>query len=329
MGGQVQDERMFDVVLEMIRVVVLYDLVVYKIMDNFVNLIKLVQQLYYWFKMGMNEYILDKGLEGLRNVFKVLFCIKMLFFELEDGVFEWKLGVIYWVGKVEMMQRQVREEVFRVKVKKIYEEELKKESVKLRMRLVVLRGKMRMLGDGGLRSRSIGVDQGWFGGGEGRFRGWVLRYDFEGGCLGISGDVRILINEVRERFNIYNVRSWKQWIDQQYELFKNVIKDLYVVFWGYNEVLEDWNDSEKIFEVLQWLVLMLVLFSDLYIMFDKLFFLMKDLFDFLYKVGKGMLRDMKYVLFVLMSVRIEMGEVRIFLRDYLLLFIYVFLIKLF
>lgn len=322
-GGQVQDERMFDVVSETIRVAVPHDLVVYKITDNFVNSIKSVQQLHHRFKTGTNEYILDKGPEGPRNVPKVSLRTKTLLFELEDGAFEWKLGVIYRAGKVEMMQRQAREEAFRVKVKKIHEEESKKESAKLRTRSAASRGKTRMSGDGGPRSRSIGADQGRSGGGEGRFRGRAPRYDPEGGCLGISGDARISINEARERLNIHNARSWKQRIDQQYELSKNATKDLHAAFWGHNEVPEDWNDSEKILEVPQRPALMSALLSDLHIMLDKPSFPMKDLPDFLHKVGKGMPRDMKYALLVPMSVRIEMGEARISLRDYPLPFIHV------
>ncbi|KAK4639146.1 Protein SABRE [Podospora bellae-mahoneyi] len=322
-GGQVQDERMFDVVSETIRVAVPHDLVVYKITDNLVNSIKSVQQLHHRFKTGTNEYILDKGPEGPRNVPKVSLRTKTLLFELEDGAFEWKLGMIYRAGKVEMMQRQAREEAFRVKVKKIHEEESKKESAKLRTRSAASRGKTRMSGDGGPRSRSIGADEGRSGGGEGRFRGRAPRYDPEGGCLGISGDARISINEARERLNIHNARSWKQRIDQQYELSKNATKDLHAAFWGHNEVPEDWNDSEKILEVPQRPALMSALLSDLHIMLDKPSFPMKDLPDFLHKVGKGMPRDMKYALLVPMSVRIEMGEARISLRDYPLPFIHV------
>jgi hypothetical protein len=140
MGGGLREERMVDVVSETIRVAVPHEMVVYKITDNFINTFKSAQQLHHRFKTGTNEYILDKGPEGPKNVPKLSLRAKTLLFELEDGAFEWKLGVIYRAGLVEVKQRQAREEAFRIKVKKIHEEESRKGTAKSRARSAAARG---------------------------------------------------------------------------------------------------------------------------------------------------------------------------------------------
>lgn len=312
-GAGVHDERMFDIVSETIRVAVPHDLVVYKITDNIVNVVKSVQQLHHRFKTGTNQYILDKGPEGPKDVPKISVRTKTLLFELEDGAFEWKLGVIYRAGLVEMMQREAREEAFRVKVKKIHEEDSKRGSAKLRTRSAASRGIPQIHNrDGRKRSSS-----------ETRFRGRAPRYDPEEGSQGISGSARISITEAREKLNIHNAKSWKERIDQQYEVSRNAAKDTHSLFWGVNEIPEDMDDSEKILEIPQRPSLAAALINDLHILIDKPSFPMKELPDFLHKVGKGMPRDMKYALLVPMSVRIDMGEAKITLRDYPLPFIHV------
>ncbi|KAK4167572.1 mitochondrial protein from FMP27-domain-containing protein [Cladorrhinum sp. PSN259] len=316
-GAGVHDERMFDIVSETIRVAVPHDLVVYKITDNFVNVIKSVQQLHHRFKTGTNEYILDKGPEGPKNVPKISVRTKTLLFELEEGAFEWKLGVIYRAGLVEMMQREAREEAFRVKVKKIHEEDSKRGPAKLRTRSAASRGVAHPSSgshnhDGRKRSSS-----------ETRYRGRAPRYDPEEGSKGISGKARVSIAEAREKLNVHHSRSWKQRIDQQYEVSRNAAKDTHSLFLGVNEVPEDMNDSEKILEIPQRPSLAAALVNDLHITIDKPSFAMKELPEFLHKVGKGMPRDMKYALLVPMSVRIDMGEAKINLRDYPLPFIHV------
>ncbi|KAK4224768.1 mitochondrial protein from FMP27-domain-containing protein [Podospora fimiseda] len=316
-GAGVHDERMFDIVSETIRVAVPHDLVVYKITDNFVNVIKSAQQLHHRFKTGTNEYILDKGPEGPKNVPKVSIRAKTLLFELEDGAFEWKLGVIYRAGLVEMMQREAREEAFRVKVKKIHEEDSKRGSAKQRARSAAPRGVPNSSGG------SQGHERRKRSSSETRYRGRAPRYDPEAGSQTISGTTRISIAEAREKLNVHNAKSWKQRIDQQYEVSRNSAKDMHSLFWGVNDVPEDMDDSEKILEIPQRPSLAAALVNDLHITIDEPSFPIKELPDFLHKVGKGMPRDMKYSLLVPMSVRIDMGEAKITLRDYPLPFIHV------
>ncbi|KAL2201139.1 mitochondrial protein from FMP27-domain-containing protein [Corynascus similis CBS 632.67] len=319
-GGGLREERMVDVVSENVRLAVPHEMVIYRITDNFVNTVKSVQQLHHRFKTGTNEYILEKKPEGPKMVPKVSLRAKNLLFELEDGAFEWKLGVIYRAGLVEMMQRQAREEAFRVKVKKIHEHESRKGLSNLRARSAAPR-EPRTPDTPPARSRSSDGRRRSFS--ERRPRGRSLRYDPEGGSHTLSGNSRVSIAEARHKLNLHNAKSWKQRIDQQYELARNVAKDVRAQFWGVNEVPDDLEDSEKILEVPQRPALMATLISDLHIVMDKPSFPMKDLPDFLHKVGKGMPKDMKYALLVPMSLQVSMGEARISLRDYPLPFLHV------
>ncbi|KAK4123562.1 hypothetical protein N657DRAFT_645144 [Parathielavia appendiculata] len=313
-GGGLREEQYFDVATDNIRLAVPHEMVVYKITDNLVNTFKSVQQLHHRFKTGTNEYILEKGPEAPKNVPKLSFRTKSLLFELEDGAFEWKLGVIYRAGLVEMKQRQAREEAFRVKVKKIHEGESRKGSSKFRSRSVAPQEEPPTPGMPETRTRSS--DGRRRSASEGRVRGRAPRYDPEGGSRTITGNARIPIAEARHMLDVHNARSWKQRIDEQFDLARNSVKDMRAHFWGMNEIPDDLEDSEKILEVPQRPALMATLINDLHIVVDKPSFPIRELPDFLHKVGKGMPRDMKYALLVPMSLQVSMGEARISLRDY-------------
>lgn len=320
-NGIIQEERMFDIVSDTIRVAVPHEMIIYKISDNFANTFKAVQQLHHRFKTGTNEYILEKGPEGPKHVPKVSIRTHTLLFELEDGAFEWKLGVIYRAGKVELMQRQAREEAFRVKLKKMHEAGSRKDSAKLRTRSAAPAGSHTMGATSRVRSRSSdGLRR---TASDNDPRGRRPRYDPESGYLGISAEARISTAEARQNLDIHHSRSWKQRIDRQYLLAKNDMKDSRSLFWGQDEIPDDLDDSERILEVPHRPALMSGLINDLHFIIDKPSFPMKDLPEFLHKVGKGMPKDMKYALLIPMNVQVNMGEVKISLRDYPLPFVHV------
>jgi hypothetical protein len=114
-NGELHDERMIDVNTEAIRLAVPHQLVLHKVLDNFMNTFKSVQQLHHRFVTGTNEYILEKSPEGPKYVPKISLRSRALLFELEDGAFEWKLAAIYRAGLVEQAQRIAREAAFKVK----------------------------------------------------------------------------------------------------------------------------------------------------------------------------------------------------------------------
>ncbi|TDZ18794.1 UPF0648 protein [Colletotrichum orbiculare MAFF 240422] len=311
-NGGFQEDKMIDVNSDAIRFAVPHEVQVNKISDNIINTLKSVQQLHHRFKTGTNEYILDKKPGGPKNVPKVSVRTRSLLLELEDGAFEWKLGMIYRAGRVEQMQRLAREQAFEVKSKKVREEATKKESGKLRARSLFNRGRQK---NGAAWARSQSAD------GRGRnsdehSRGRTPRYDPEAGGLGITGSSKIAEQEAREKLDTYNAQSWKKRIDRFYSMAKNGMKEIRGLFWGPDQLPDDLEDTENILEVPQRPALVSALITDLQFVIDKPTFDMKDLPDFIHSVGKGMPKDMQYGLLVPMHVSIDLAEARISLRDY-------------
>lgn len=312
--GSTQDDKMFDVAADAIRLAVPHEMIVNKISDNVINVVKSIQQLHHRFQTGTNEYILDKTPEPPKNVPKVSLRTRTLLFELEDGAFEWKLGMIYRAGKVEQMQRQAREEAFRVKVKKIQEEEARREHTKFRTRSVA--PKSRTHTSSVFHKRSSSADGRSSRTGSDRDRGRAPRYDPEGGCNGLSASAHISIAEARHKLNVHHSISWKMRIDRYYKMATDGMKEFRSTFWGRDDIPDDLEDSENILEIPHRPALMATLITDLHVKIDKPSFPMDQLPDFLHRVGKGMPRDMLYSLLIPMHVQIDMGEAKISLREY-------------
>ncbi|OLN85702.1 UPF0648 protein C3H5.09c [Colletotrichum chlorophyti] len=311
-SGGFQEDQMIDINSDAIRLAVPHEVQVNKISDNVINTLKSIKQLHHRFKTGTNEYILDKVPGGPKNVPKVSVRTRSLLFELEDGAFEWKLGMIYRAGRVEQMQRLAREEAFEVKRKKVREEESRKESGKLRARSLFHRGRQQ---NAASWARSQSVD-GRRHSSDDHSRGRAPRYDPDGTGVGITGSAKVAEQEARARLDSYNAQSWKKRIDRFYAMAKNGMKEIRGLFWGPDQLPDDLEDTENILEVPQRPALMSALITDLQFVIDKPTFAMKDLPDFIHSVGKGMPKDMKYGLLVPMHVSIDLGEARISLRDY-------------
>ncbi|KAI1375941.1 mitochondrial protein from FMP27-domain-containing protein [Hypoxylon crocopeplum] len=328
-SGGFHDEKMFDIVTDAMRLAVPHELIINKISDNIINIIKASQQLHHRFKTGTNEYILEKTPEDPKNVPKVSLRTRTLLFELEDGAFEWKLGMIYRAGRVEQLQRLAREEAYRVKVKKIHEEEMRKESTRLRNRSVMTRGRTATSNTSWGRTRSedgltkIGHEERSYSEAP---RGRNPRYDPEA-IRAMSGRAHVSIQEARAKLHEHNAQSWKKRIDRHYLMARNGMKELRGLFWGPDHIPDDLEDSEKILEVPQRPALMSAVITDLHITVDKPSFPIQKLPDFLHDVGKGMPKDMKYSLLVPMNLQVNMGEARVSLRDYPLPLLHVPAIK--
>ncbi|KAI1340436.1 mitochondrial protein from FMP27-domain-containing protein [Xylariaceae sp. FL0016] len=322
-NGGFQDDKMFDVVTDAMRLAVPHELIINKISDNCINVLKASQQLHHRFKTGTNEYILDKTPEGPKNVPKISVRTRTLLFELEDGAFEWKLGMIYRAGRVEQLQRLAREEAYRVKVKKIHEEGIRKES-RLRNRSAMARGRSANANAWGrTRSEDRLAQQSRDGRSRSEApRGRNPRYDPDG-VRGMSGSAHISIQDAKNKLYEHNAQSWKNRIDRHYLMARNGMKELRGLFWGPDHLPDDLEDTEKILEVPHRPSLMGAVITDLHFVIDKPSFPIQKLPDFLHKVGKGMPKDMKYSLLVPMHVQINMSEARVSLRDYPLPLIHV------
>ncbi|KAJ2985531.1 hypothetical protein NUW58_g5477 [Xylaria curta] len=316
-NGSFQDDKMIDVVTEAIRFAVPHELVIHKISDNFINVFKASQQLHHRFKTGTNEYILDKSPEKPKSVPKISLRARNLMFELEDGAFEWKLGMIYRTGRVEQQQRIAREDAFRVKVKKIEDEDLRKGSARFRNRSAMPRGRGANVSPWG-RSKS-----------EDRLtehnrdvrshsetpRSRNPRYDPEG-VRDMTGTAHITIQEARMKLHEHNAQSWKKRIDYQFAKARQGIQELRGLFWGSDHVPNDLEDTERILEVPQRPALMATTIHELQVLIDKPSFALQKLPEFLHQVGKGMPKDMKYSLLIPMNIQVTMGEAKVTLRDY-------------
>ncbi|KAI0435206.1 mitochondrial protein from FMP27-domain-containing protein [Xylaria sp. FL1042] len=316
-SGSFQEDKMVDVVTEAIRLAVPHELIISKISDNFINVVKASQQLHHRFKTETNEYILDKPPEKPKNVPKVSIRTRNLMLELEDGAFEWKLGIIYRAGRVEQQQRIAREDAFNVKVKKIQEEEMKRDSTRYRNRSAMTRGRDT---NGSPWGRSKSEDRLTQHNQNPRSRSEAPRsrnprYDPEG-LRDMTGNAHVTIQEARMKLYEHNAQSWKKRIDRHLLMARQGVQEFRSLFWGSDHVPDDLEDTERILEVPQRPALMATTIHELHVLIDKPSFPMQKLPDFLHQVGKGMPKDMQYSLLIPMNIQITMGEAKVMLRDY-------------
>lgn len=313
-GGTFVEDNMIDISTEAIRFAVPHEVTVSRINDNIINVIKAVQQLHHRFKTGTNEYILEKKPEGPKNVPKISVRTRNFMLELEDGAFEWKLGMIYRAGRLEQRQRLAREEAFHVKMKRVREEEAKKGNSKIRSRSTFARGRTENASSSSwFRSRSVDVFQQEE---HAPRRRAIPTYNPDVGNKSVHGYSKISEDEARLHLDTFNAQSWKKRIDRAYKVSQDSVKELRGMLWGGNHLPDDIEETENILEVPPRPALLSAMISDLHILIDKPTFPMKDLPDFLHRVGKGMPKDMQYGLLVPMHVSINMNEARLSLRDY-------------
>ncbi|KAH6603510.1 hypothetical protein Trco_008285 [Trichoderma cornu-damae] len=314
--GTYAEEKLVDISAEAIRIGIPHEVIVHRITDNITNVIKAVQQLQHRFKTGTNEYILEKKPEGPKTVPKVSIRSRNFLFEMEDGAFEWKLGMIYRAGRMEQIQRLTREEAFRVKLNRVREEESRRgNNGKSRSRSAFSRGRPDASSSSWFRSRSSNATKVDERGRDARHAN-MPRYDPESETLGVNGNSKVSAEEARLHLDMFNAQSWKKRIDRAYQVSRDGVKELRGLFWGQNEVPSDVEETENILEVPPRPALMATYVSNLHITVDKPTFPLEDLPDFIHKVGKGMPRDMKYSLLVPMHIAVDMGEARCSLRDY-------------
>ena len=316
-GGTIVEEKSFDIATDFIRLAVPHQLVVHKIFDNIVNIMKASAQLNHRFKTGTNEYILQKKPEQPKKLPRISLRSRVILLDIEDGPFDWKLGMIYRVGLIEQKQRLARESAYRAKARHLEKASYRGSS---RYRNQSHRGQQH---NGDHRSKSEGA--------RGRShsphhdnrhrsesprdrRSRRMRYDPEGECT-LSKEAKVTIDEGWRRLQKHNAQAWKKRIDGAYQIANRGMRGIRGIFWGDDEIPTDGGD-ERILALPGRPGLMATLISDLHIVIDKPSFPMNEYPDFLHRVGKGMPRDMAYSLLIPMNIRIDMGEARVTLRDY-------------
>ncbi|CAK7263829.1 Protein SABRE [Sporothrix epigloea] len=309
--------RSYDLTTEVIRIGVPHELVLYKIFDNVVNTFKSVTQLHHRFKTGTDEYILSKSPEGPKRIPRVSVRCRTFAFELEDGAFEWKLGMIYRAGRIEQMQRLAREEAFRVKVEKIRKSSRLGTS-EVRAQSAAPRGRQSMAEPSlkGARSYSHDRPRTARKSENSQNYGRTPRYDPEGSSLGMTGNAQITIDEAQRSLDEHNARGWKQRIDRSYRMAQNSMKEIRSMYWGEQTSADSVNENERILGVPNRPALMTAIVDDLHFIVDKPSFPIKELPEFLHMIGKGMPKDMLYSLLIPINLQILLGEAKVTLRDY-------------
>ena len=329
-GKHYVEEESIDVALDFIRLAVPHQVVVHRVFDNFTNLLKSTEQLNYRFRTGTNEHILKKRPVPPREVPRISVRCKAMLFELEDGPFDWKLGVLYRVGLNEQKQRLARDEAFRIKSKKLDEQNHRRDPSRLRTHSTHPNGRGRSkrsdLSVPRERSKSTNVrprGRSASHAGHGKNR---MRYDPEAVCS-LTSSAKVSYSDAWLRLQEYNARSWKKRVDSALWIQRNSMKEIRRMFGGDDELPDNIEDSEVIVSMPDRPGLMATLISDLHIVVDKPSFPLKDYNKFLHTIGKGMPYDMEYSLLIPMSVQINMGEARVTLRDYPLPLLHVPAIK--
>ena len=324
------DQRSIDLTTDFIRLAVPHQLVPHKIFDNFVNIAKATEQLHHRFNTGEKEYMLEKGPENPKRVPRISIHSKVFMLELEDGIFDWKLGLIYRVGLTEQKQRLAREDAYNLKIKKLQEYEQRRGWSRYRTQSSHAKSRER--------SKPLDLsdtrDQSTSGDGRPRrlstsrsdYRGRRMRYDPE--CANdLTGAAQVTAQEAWRQLAEYNAQSWKKRINLALHHEKNKMREFRGVFWGHDDLPDSIEESETIVAMPERPGLMSALISDLHIIVDKPSFSLDEYPKYLHDVGKGIPLNMQYSLLIPMNLEINMGEARVTLRDYPLPLLHVPAIK--
>ncbi|KAF2767660.1 hypothetical protein EJ03DRAFT_328998 [Teratosphaeria nubilosa] len=314
-------EKSIDITTEIVRVTVPHGFVVHSIFDNIANVIKTTKQLQHHFLTGTNEYVLTKEPEGPKHMPRITLRSQMFVFDVEDSLFEWKLGAIYRAGLMEQKQRLARQEAFNLKEKRMARGMAGRGSSRFRAQSAHLGDRSRS------RNRAPAQTQATKRRSQStqpirestkssqRQNRKKMRYDADGKC-GISDTSQLTIEQAKEKLNYLNSQSWKNRIDRVMSFQSHTIREIRHMLWGLDEMPDERENQEPILALNSRPSLMLAVTIDLNLTVDKPSFPMEQIPNFLHDVGKGMPYDMKYGLLVPMNLHVTMGELRFQLRDY-------------
>lgn len=312
------EENSVDVSMDFTRLACPHGLRMYLVFDNIVNTVKSIEQLHHRFKTRSNEYILKKDPKPPAKVPRVSVRSRAFMFELEDDPFEWKLGLIYHVGRVEQKQRLAREAAYKLKLRKLNEDKFSRAASRHRKSS---RSRPRSAGTSATstpaRAHSPEPDDRARSTSRGR-RGRSatrIRYDRDGACA-VTGSAKISADEAWNKLQRHNARSWKRRIDWMILLQKNTVKNVRKMFTGADGAPHNEHEHEPTLDIPSRPGLLDIIISDLHLVIDKPSFPLADLPKFLHRIGKGMPYSMQYSLLIPMNLCLDMGEARVMLRDY-------------
>ena len=311
-------DRSYDVTADLIRLAVPHQVVLHKILDSVVNAHKATEQIDHRFKTGTDRYVLNKEPQKAKVIPKISLRAKLFMFELEDSLFEWKLGLIYRVGLNEQKQRLARDGAFRVKVKKMQEQSQRRDSSRHKLQTDQKpRGRSKPSAEfsGGTAQHDGSRASPRSSDSRSRGRSRHMRYDADA-ISGLTGDARISVDEAWVRLQRHNAASWQRRIVSAMRFQRHSVQDTRSKFWGSDDVPEVDEDTETVLSSPERPGLMTMLISDLHILVDKPTFPIDECSSFLHQIGKGMPLQTKYSLLIPMSLVVSMGETTVTLRNY-------------
>jgi hypothetical protein len=312
--GKVTDEKSIDVSADAMRLAIPHQLTLYKVTDNIINSAKACQQLHHRFKTGSNEYVVEKGPEGPKQIPKISVKTKALLLELEDDPFETQLGMIYRVGLSEVKKRLAREAAFQAKVQKMQERNKTKS-----WENGPGGGRGRNKTSEGLRPapnkpRSVSTNP--------IDRRKSMRYAPEEAAE-MSENASVSIDDAWAKLQEHNSTAWIKRIRWVKEQARSKIAESREAFWGHDDMPTDTSESENILGLPMRPALMAAYFNDVSIGVDKPSFPLSELPKFMHRVGKGLPEDTLFSLLVPLGIKLAFGEAKVTLRDYPLPFVHI------
>jgi len=320
-------EHSLEVDTDAIRLGIPHQLTLYRLTDNIVNTAKSVEQMHYRHKTGTTGMVQKVGNQPAKRVPRVALRSKALLFELEDDPFESRLSLIYRTGLIEQKLRLQRQAAYEAKVQKMAEAARAANSLsgrpmtsaalqpprsKLRHRTRTMRShKEKADKNDTLRGRPRGDSEP------------TDRPETSFGQEPMQTHSTVSLEEAYAKLQKLNSTMWIRKIRVARENVSARIVESRRSFWGAEEIIDAADSSETLLRLPTAPSLLTAYFNDVDITVDKPSFDLKELPDFLYRVGKGLPKDTQFALLVPMSIKMDFKEARILLRDYPLPFIHV------
>ncbi|KAE8393528.1 RNA pol II promoter Fmp27 protein domain-containing protein [Aspergillus alliaceus] len=304
---------------DIIRLVVPHRLKMVPIFNSVINTAKAVKQLRDRFYNHQNEFSTVREPQQPKRIPRLLLSSRVLLVELQDDTFEWKLGRIFRAGLAEQAQRLAREEAFYRKLQETRNFKQRDPEAGLRVNLADRRSTEEEVHQ--TRNRTTSSDM--------RCRGELDKQQRAASSPNAS-NVNFLSSEGKcseetawYRLQRRNAQLWKHKIDTGLALPWSDTDEFRKSISTADEPLDDIGDSETILPIPDRLGLMSMKIHGLRLVVDEPTFSLDRYPRFLHEIGKGMPMSMKYDLLIPMSIDLQMGEVKVSLRDYPLDFIHI------
>ena len=299
------------------RFAVPHQLAIHQVVDNLTDVTKATQLLRKRILKG--QAAVTQYEPGTPKVLpKISFRSKVLILELEDGVLDWKLGLIYRVGLTEQKQRLAREEAFHIKTKGLQTQDRRRDPSRHRHHIPTQFSRPSghhpsiPLPDGQVdKIRTVTVK------GSQSSKPYVhrMRYDIEG--LGkLTDDAKISSGDAWSKLQRHDTLNWKKRIDFASRYQSSASKDIRRIFGDWDEPRDLPTEVDKILDAPCHPALLSAIISDFHVTVDRPSFPVRDYPRFLHRVGKGIPLDMVYSLLIPTSLQFNMGETRVSLRKY-------------